>query len=187
MTTVLLLCSLLSATVINITNAAMCFSTDAEHCPDNSNQFCLVNCSQVAVVQFNQPASHGNCGLFYEVGGSTSRHACYINECPSTKCIATTMESANAIDCCCTEDYCNVEFATTPSPSPTPSPSVVNITHLYFDGFPNHTNNTGICVCSRVCMLGVCACICVYLCRSPKASSEQPKVLYKSHYRIYIQ
>ena len=162
MPTILLPWLLLLASVISITNAAMCYSTDVEDCLGNPNLFCMVNCSQVAVLRFNQPPSHGNCGLFYEVGGSTSRHACYVNDCPFTECIATTMESASTIDCCCTEDFCNDEFATAPPPSATPSPPAVNVTHLYFDDFPHHTNNTGMPMCLYV--VCVCVCACVHAC-----------------------
>jgi len=173
MTTVLLLCSILLVSVTSITNAAICFSTDC------SDPLCFVDCSQIAVEQFNQPASHGNCGLFYELGinstsNATKRQGCFINECPFTDCIPVTQENANAIDCCCTENFCNNEFAT-PSPTPTPPVvDVVNVSHLYFDDFPHHTNNTGmyLCLsavpgahkgCTNVFYMCVCACVCVVL------------------------
>ena len=151
MSSVLLLCSLLLISMISITNAAMCLSTDAEDCPGNP---CLVNCSQVAVEEFNQPASHGNCGLFYSLGisntsNTTKRQGCFINECPFAECIPVTEENLNVIDCCCTEDLCNYQFAT---PSPTPSPPVAPVTHLYFDDFPHHTNNTGMYISMSVCL-----------------------------------
>ena len=162
MPTVLLLCSVLLVSMISVTNAVLCFSTDAEDCPGSTdNPFCIVNCSQVAIERFNQPASHGNCGLFFEVGGTARRHACYVNECPFTECIPITMEGASTIDCCCTEDLCNQEFATPPTPSPTPSPPVVDLLHLYFDDFPHHTNNTGMYVYVSVVLVVCRGYVCV--------------------------
>ena len=177
MPTVLLLCSILLVSLTSVTNAANCLSTD---CPGSSDSVCVIDCSEVAVEQFNQPESHGNCGLFYELGinstnstsNTTKRQGCFINECPFTECIAVTRENANTIDCCCTEDLCNHEFTT---PSPTPTPPVVDpvdVSHLYFDDFPHHTNNTGMYVClsvvpgvhkGRTSVFCLCVCVCIVL------------------------
>ena len=164
MPTILFLCSILLVSMITVTNSASCLSNDVVDCPDINNgvPFCVVNCSQVAIEQYNQPASHGNCQLLFELGG-IRRQACFIDECPFTECIPVVREDVSAIECCCTEDFCNLNF-TAPSTSPTPSPPpVVDLVHLYFDEFPHHTNDTGMYVCLSVCLSVILVRVCVHV------------------------
>ncbi|XP_065882657.1 activin receptor type-2B-like isoform X2 [Dysidea avara] len=172
MPTILFLCSILLVSMITVTNSASCLSNDVVDCPDINNgvPFCVVNCSQVAIEQYNQPASHGNCQLLFELGG-IRRQACFIDECPFTECIPVVREDVSAIECCCTEDFCNLNF-TAPSTSPTPSPPpVVDLVHLYFDEFPHHTNDTERLVCEYLnCSIdGIEGCISGY-----EVCSEDP-------------
>ena len=168
---VIFYCALLS--VIGMGEAALCIST--EDCSDDTT-LCVVNCSDVAVTMFNQPASHGNCRISITAEGDRV-HACYIHECDNSHpglCVPDTALGNDAVSCCCTEDECNDGFdfpdenSTTtsdidcvlcvhvyvnPFPGPTVPPS--NETHLYHT-FPTHVGPGNVqCLC-------VCICMCVH-------------------------
>jgi len=53
--------------MVSFSDAAQCIST--VDCPMNMS-VCILNCSEVAVEQFNQPASQGNCRAFASDGGT---------------------------------------------------------------------------------------------------------------------
>lgn len=103
---VIFCCALLS--VVGVSAAVFCHST--HDCPDNSS-FCVLNCSAVAIITLNQPASHGNCRIFAAVDGTTV-HDCYIDECNTShpeNCVPEVIGDG-ARTCCCSTDLCNGEF-----------------------------------------------------------------------------
>lgn len=126
-------CTVLS--VVSITNAAMCIST--VDCPNNGSP-CVLNCSAIAVHEFDRPASHGNCRLSVTLEANRI-HSCYIDECNTSHpeiCVPQSEEGVTAA-CCCTEDYCNNEFTLAPNgnttdSSPTmSSPTISGILYIY--------------------------------------------------------
>ena len=106
---VIFYCALLS--VIGMGEAALCKST--EECSDDDTTLCVVNCSDVAITMFNQPASHGNCRISITTEGERVQ-GCYIHECNTSHpdlCVPEIALGNDAVSCCCTEDECNSNFA----------------------------------------------------------------------------
>ena len=126
MPTIPVLCLILLISLASIANATICISN--EDCHDGTD-LCFINCSQVAIEQFNQPASHGNCGLFFQLVSSALRHLCYIDECETTQCIPVI--SGGIVGCCCTEDLCNDEFSQRPTSPPPGNYSMVLVAFHY--------------------------------------------------------
>ena len=91
-----------------ISNAAMCFST--MDCPANDS-VCILNCSEIAVNDFNQSTSYGNCNLSMNVNGIVNQ-GCHIDECNSSYpqwCVPEIFDD-HGVKCCCTDDFCNDDF-----------------------------------------------------------------------------
>ena len=104
-------CALLS--VISLSEAAFCRST--VDCP-NGDAFCTLNCSRQAEVDFNQPASHGNCRISVTSEGERVQ-GCFIDECNNSHpdlCIPEFALDGDVVTCCCTEDDCNDNFSVRP-------------------------------------------------------------------------
>jgi len=103
-------------------------------CPPDHSQ-CVQNCSAIAIELYNLTASHGNCKISSTVDGMDSDdiYGCYIGPCstdsPGLCTVPSTAEDIDEVTCCCTEDYCNTNFADSPTTSTT------NI----YPYFPNHT------------------------------------------------
>ena len=92
--------------VISIGDAATCFSTIG--CPENDT-LCMLNCSEIAVNDHQQPASHGNCKATLTVDGVTTQ-GCYIDVCNTThpdRCVGEIFGNHIGAECCCTTYLCN--------------------------------------------------------------------------------
>ena len=120
--------------VVSVGDAATCFSTVG--CPENDT-VCLLNCSEIAVNDFNQPALHGNCRITLTFDGLTIQ-GCYIDVCNTSRpgqCDARIVGDHVAAECCCTEYMCNDDF-----------------------DFPSdNTTQSGIIFCIRPCVRGLLA------------------------------
>ena len=95
--------------VVSVGDAATCFSTFG--CPGNET-VCMLNCSEIAVNDFNQPASHGNCRITLTFDGFTIQ-GCYIHECNSNhpeQCVPEIVGNHVGAECCCTGYLCNDGF-----------------------------------------------------------------------------
>ena len=117
-----------------ISDAALCIST--VDCPGNDT-LCILNCSEIAVNDFNQPASHGNCRNFLTFEDVTVQD-CYIDQCNASHPeLCVPAEAFNdhtagiATGCCCAEDLCNSRFdfldETTTLPTNTPGSYITTI------------------------------------------------------------
>ena len=133
--------------VVDFGEAALCISN--ADCPGNAS-VCTLNCSVIAVSEFNQPASHGNCRLSYTIDGKAFQ-GCYINKCNTSypeHCLLQTGYTPDDVVayCCCTEDHCNSEFY-----------------------IPNYNTDPGtiwsiyMCVCVHVRVF-LCVFLCVFVC-----------------------
>ena len=108
---------------ISVGDAALCFSN--QDCPNNDS-VCVMNCSVVAVEDFNQPASQGNCQFSFTSRGALVQ-GCFINDCntsyPET-CVPETTANGTGAACCCTVDQCNDDFHSPPEDNTTAPPSI---------------------------------------------------------------
>ena len=112
---VIFFCLLLCA--VSVSDAAICLSNQG--CPNNGT-VCLINCSAVAVEQFNQSASQGNCRLSVTSRTTYEVYGCFINDCNTSypeMCLPELTADETGFTCCCTIDVCNNDFHTPPPSS----------------------------------------------------------------------
>ena len=115
--------------VVSVGDAAICFSTIG--CPGNDT-LCMLNCSEIAVNDFNQPASHGNCRSTLTFEGDTVQ-GCYIDVCNTSHpemCLVEIVRDHVAAECCCTKYLCNDGFDFVISPDNDTQPGIICCIHV---------------------------------------------------------
>ena len=117
----MILCCLVLS-IVTISSGTFCLSNIK--CPHG--QWCVQNCSAVAVEEFNLTASDGNCKISTNIDIT---YGCHIGSCTTELCVASTVPDTDDITCCCTGDFCNTNFTV----SPTTTPNY----HIY-SSFPSH-------------------------------------------------
>ena len=103
-----MICCFALLSMVSISYAAMCISTAG--CPANDS-LCVLNCSEIAINDFNRSTSYGNCELSVTSKGTVNQ-GCHIDECNSSYpglCVPEILDD-HGVKCCCPEDFCNNDF-----------------------------------------------------------------------------